>query len=132
MQFELFKNSKRFFVISLFIDDSELKKRMKEVESLGSQKNVKLMVQPCPYEGIEFLYRVSADLRGHFMSLDKDIFWEAIELKPGIDSKIVEEISAYHLNYLTGLLEQNAAKVKKAIVGLRKYDSNFVKPLAGE
>ena len=73
MELSLFKDAKRTFAVCLFIENSDLQKKMKILENLGNQRNVKLIVQPCPFEGIEFLYRISKDLVGHFQSLEKDV-----------------------------------------------------------
>lgn len=132
MELELFKNPKRSFVISLFIDQLSLKANMKTLENLGNQRNVKLVVQPCPYEGIEFLYRVSKDLVGHFVSLEKEVFWEAIEHKPGIDKSTIDAIAQHHINYLTAILEQDTNKVKQEVLELKLFEEYLVKPLSGD
>lgn len=130
MEFNLFKSGKRIFVITLFIEKDELERKIKELESLGSQKNVTLIVQPCPFEGIEFLYRVSKDIAGHFVSLEKDVFWEAIEIIPGTPKGIIDDVAVHHLNYLTAILEQDPKKVKKEALTLKGYEKHFVKPLS--
>jgi len=132
MEFSIFQNSKRYFLVSLFIDQSELEKSLAQLEALGNQKNVKLVVQPCPYEGVEFLYRVSDGLIGHFISMEKDVFWEAIEFKPGSDNSIVDKVAEHHVNYLTAILEQDPTKVKEEAIKLKEYEEYLVKPLSGE
>jgi len=129
MEFGLFKDKDRSFVITLFIDAGELSKKIKELEFLGNQRNVTLTVQPCPFEGVEFLYRVSKDLAGHYVSLEKDIFWEAIEISMDTPVDVKKEIAAHHLNYLTAILEQNPSKVKKEIINLKGFEKHFSKPL---
>ena len=130
-KFGLFKSQSRIFVVALFIEKDELEKSMREIEALGNQKNVTLTVQPCPFEGIEFLYRVSKDLIGHFLSLEKDVFWEALELKQKVSEKVKGEIASSHLDYLVSILEQNPEGVKKGIIRLKGYEEHFARPLGG-
>ncbi len=132
MEFQIFKNPKRLFAISLFIQQNDLQKNIKELETLGNQRNVKLVVQPCPYEGIEFLYRVNDNLIGHFFSLEKEVFWEAIELKEGTSKSVMDSISEAQLEYLTAILEQNTMRVKQAMLKFKSYDEYLIKPLSVE
>lgn len=131
MEASLFNNPKRFFVLTVFIERTDLERRIKEFEALGRNRNLKLVVQPCPYEGIEFLYRVGDGLIGHYVSLEKDLFWEAIEIKKDTPKQVQDEISAHHLNYLVAILEQDPIKVKREVLKLKELEEHFVKPLEG-
>ena len=97
----------------LFIQEIDIEKVKSELESLGKQANVKIIVQPCPYEGIEFLCRVSGQLIGHRISVDKDLFWQAMELMRNTPSDIATKIANHQHAYLCAILEQNAKVVEK-------------------
>ena len=131
MELSLFKNKDRFFTVVLFLEKSDLDKKINLLKNLGDQKNISLIVQPCPFEGIEFLYRVGKDLVGHYASLEKDLFWEAIELKKSTPPEIIKEVAEHHFNYLAAILEQDPLRVQKEIMHLKDHEKHFVKPIAG-
>lgn len=129
MDISLFSDPKRFFCVTLFLDNDTLNTFKKDLESLGTQKNVKLVVQPCPYEAIEFLYQISDELVGHHRSMEKEVFWEAMELKYNTPKKIMEKIAAAHHQYLTSILEQRIHDVKKNAKLLTDYAPYFISPI---
>jgi hypothetical protein len=108
----LFSNPKRAFAIALFIDGVALKEKGAQLERLNNQRNVKLIVQPTPFEGIEFLYRID-EPGGNHRSLEKDLFWEAIELKPDTPQETLELIADSQHQRLCAILEQKPETVKK-------------------
>ena len=111
MNFDAFKDPNQTFSIILFLQPADLDEKRPDLESLGKQRNVRLVIQPCPFEGIEFLYRVSAQLYGHQVSIDKDVFWQAIALKSNVPLDTLATISDHHHRYLCAILEQDTKKV---------------------
>ncbi len=113
MNFSAFQDASKFFSVVLFIQEEDFDSRRTEIEALGKQKNVRLVIQPCPFEGIEFLYRVGHELIGHQVSVDNQVFWQAIELKRDTPPDVFARISEHHHNYLVAILEQDTKKVSK-------------------
>ncbi len=113
MKWEIFKDPDRTFSVVLFIRSEDLERERVDLEELGNLANVRLVVQPCPFEAIEFLYRVAHQLFGHKVSMDKDLFWHALVFKKGTDAKRLQKVSDHHYQYLCGILEQDARKVER-------------------
>src|SRR5262245_49527858 len=55
-----FSNPKHFYVVICFVEADDFAAQRERLEVLGKQNNVRLVVQPCPYEALEFLYRLNA------------------------------------------------------------------------
>ena len=113
MNTSAFKDPKKKFCIALFLQPEIFEKHKKDLEALGAQKNVRLVVQPCPYEGVEFLSRIGHELVGHQTSVEKDLFWQAMVLKTETPEAMWTKISEHQHNYLCAILEQNAKVVEK-------------------
>lgn len=109
----MFKDASKKFVISLFIEEEDWKVFKREFESLGNQKNVKLIVQPCPYEAIEFLYRVDFNLKGATNSFEKNYFWQAVTLKSSLDQNQLDAISQAHHGYLVAIVQNDSTLVEQ-------------------
>lgn len=129
MDFTLFKDPKLNFIVTVFVDKDSFERRKRELENLSNQKNVRLVVQLCPYEGIEFLYRIVDTLNGHYHSIDKELFWEAIEIKSDTTKEIRDNMAEAHHLILCGLLEQDEEKVKLFVKRLNEFSLYFEKPL---
>ncbi len=125
MSWEIFQDPSKCFSVVLFVQESDFSSRQKEIERLGNQRNVRLVVQPCPYEGIEFLSRIGHQLIGHEVSSDKELYWLAIELRADVPDSTFEEISNQHIEYLTAILEQKAEKVEQKGKLLRSYIEQY-------
>ena len=124
MNFDIFQDASHVFSLVLFVQPDDFDGKRGQIEKLGNQKNIQMVVQPCPYEGIEFLYRVSEGLIGHHTSIDKEVFWQAIELRGDVTEQIRKQISKHHHNYLVSILEQDAKKVEaegKVLESLSEY-----------
>ncbi|MFH1018039.1 MAG: hypothetical protein V1798_07645 [Pseudomonadota bacterium] len=113
MRWDVFKDPNRQFSVVLFIRSEDLELERKDLEELGSRPNVRLVVQPSPFEAIEFLYRVAHQIFGHKVSMDKDLFWHALVFKKDADAEKLEQVSAHHYQYLCGILEQDPKKVER-------------------
>ena len=113
MKWDVFRDPERKFSIVFFIRSEDLERERTDLEELGNLSNVRLVVQPCPFEAIEFLYRVAHQIFGHKVSLDKDLFWHALVFKKDTDAAKLEQVSQHHYQYLCGILEQNPKKVEK-------------------
>jgi hypothetical protein len=113
MKWTVFNDSEKKFSIVLFIRNEDLEMQRTDLEELGALANVRLVVQPCPFEAIEFLYRVAHQLYGHKVSMDKDIFWHALVMKKDVDAKTLSKVSDHHYQYLCGILEQDPKKVER-------------------
>ena len=116
--------TKRFSVV-VFLMSEDFDRRKEELEAVGKLNHVKMVIQPCPYEGIEFLCRVAHDLIGHHLSLDKDIFWQAIELKADTSEEDFGRISRHHHQYLCAILKQDPGKVTKERRSLEALSEHF-------
>ncbi|HLG20503.1 MAG TPA: hypothetical protein VI895_11905 [Bdellovibrionota bacterium] len=125
MKLDQFGDPNRLFSVVLFLQPADVEPNREEIENVGKQRNVQLVVQPCAFEGIEFLYRVADDLIGHSVSMDKDIFWQAIELKKGTSPDIFKKISQNHHEYLCAILEQDVSRVRKARKALESLATHF-------
>ena len=114
MNFDLFADESKRFSIVLFISASDLEKRRGEIEALGERSHLRLVVQPCPYEGIEFLYRVDVELPQQKISIDREVYWHSIELRKTTPDDQLNKISDQHYEYLLAILEQDATRVLQA------------------
>ncbi|MFH1729690.1 MAG: hypothetical protein ABIA04_14865 [Pseudomonadota bacterium] len=126
MDISFFGDPLRKFVITLFIDNEALQRKVKTLEKLDNQRNVKLVIQPTPYEGVEFLYRIADSLGGHFKSLEKDLFWEAIEVNNETPKNIMDEIANVQHRRLVGILEQDTKEVELFSKKIREYTTYIV------
>lgn len=109
---EIAQGDKCYSVV-LFLQNEELESKKSELEMLGEKPQIKLVVQPCPYEGIEFLYRVSLELPGQKVSTDQDVFWQAIEVNSDIPSEDFSKLSKHHYEFLLAILEQDTSKMMR-------------------
>ncbi|MCB0273026.1 MAG: hypothetical protein KDD46_08425 [Bdellovibrionales bacterium] len=109
----IFHDPKKKFVITLFIQEEDFAQHKKDIETLGKQKNVKLVVQPCPFEAVEFLYRVDFNLKGQTNSFDKSYFWQSLTLKNDIADQEMQKISDAHYAYLVAIVQNDALGVEK-------------------
>ena len=125
MRFRGFEDKTRVFSIVLFVQPDDVERLRVDLEELGSLLNVQLVVQPCPFEGIEFLYRVAHELVRHRVSMDKELFWQAIELKKDTTEETVKRISDHQHQYLCGILEQDPKKVEREGKVLRSLSAHF-------
>ena len=126
MNLAVFKDPSKLFSLVMFIQPSDVEAKKSEFEPVGKQRNVKLVVQPCPYEGIEFLYQVSGDLIGHHISADKALFWQAIALKGDTPPVAFSKISEHHYGYLCAILEQDTQRVARERGSLESLSEFFL------
>jgi hypothetical protein len=126
VNFDIFLDTSKHFSIVLFIQSDALERKRGEIERLGEAAHVKLVVQPCPFEGIEFLYRVSVELPGQKVSIDREVYWHAIELKGDTPENQFRKISDQHYEYLLAILEQDAPRVLRARKALESLAQNYL------
>ena len=125
MNLKPFSDLSRCFSVVLFVQPGDIEGLKREMERLGGQRNVNLIVQPCPYEGIEFLCQVSGDLVGHQVSMEKELFWHTVELKEDTPRHILSELSGHHHAYLCAILEQKPKLVQREKQALGRYSKYF-------
>jgi hypothetical protein len=125
MKWKEFQDLSKCFSVVLFVQEGDWEHRRSDVEKLGKQRNVILVVQPCPYEGVEFLARVGHDLVGSMVSTEKDLFWHAIVLDARVSKATFTEVSKQHHEYLCAILEQDAHKVGVKAKLLRSYIESY-------
>lgn len=113
MNSKTFQNAAKAFSVILFIQEDTFQSMRREIEELGKQSNVKFVVQPCPYEGIEFLYQVDLDFQNSIISEEKEFYWHAIELKRNTPAETLEKISIHHHQFLVSILQNDSKKVEK-------------------
>jgi hypothetical protein len=110
---KLFQNPAQTFSVIMFLQEDTFRNLQKDIEMFGKQKNIKLIVQPCPYEAIEFLYQVNLEFPKSFESEEKEIFWHAIELKRNLPLETLDKISVHHHQFLVSILQNDSKKVEK-------------------
>ena len=113
MDNKIFQNPARSFSVAMFIQEDTFRNLRKDIEQFGNQKNIKLVVQPCPYEAIEFLYQVNLEFPNSFESEEKELFWHAIEFKKPLPLGILDRISVHHHQFLVSILQNDSKKVEK-------------------
>ncbi len=114
MNLQFLRNSEKIYSVVLFLQDEDLKRYRQELEIVGQLKHVRMVVQPCPYEGIEFLYRAEVNLSGQRISLDKEVFFQAIGFSPEIPTEKLDQLAKDQYDYLRSILEGDSPKVLKA------------------
>lgn len=118
MNIEPFKTDQRKLSVICLIQEVDLAKQQTDLNELGNLKHVKLIVQPCSFEGIEFLYRVPLDIPGQQTSFDREIYWHAVPLDKKTSAEDFSKFSQHHYDFIVAILEQNVKKVaseRKAI-----------------
>jgi hypothetical protein len=128
VNFELLENRAFRFSIVLFVLPEDLASRRGEIEQLGSRPNVKLIVQPSPFEGIEFLHRVGVEFPAQVIGIDPETYWHAIRLKKDLPADRFEEIKERHYEYLLAILEQDAKRALRARKALESLSENHRAP----
>jgi hypothetical protein len=113
MDNKIFQNPLKTFSIVMFIQEDTFQGLRRDIEQLGKQRNVKFVVQPCPYEGIEFLYQVDLDFPSSLASEETELYWHAIELKKNLPADVLNEISNHHHQFLVSILQNDSKKVEK-------------------
>ena len=112
MENKIFSNPSKTFSVVMFIQEDTFRRMRKELEVFANQRNVKFVVQPCPYEGIEFLYQVELDLTHAMVSQEKEFFWHAIELKKNLGADVLDKISTHHHQFLVSILQNDSKSVE--------------------
>lgn len=126
MDKKVFNNPSKTFSVVMFIQEDTLRRIRRDVEAVGNQRNLKFVVQPCPYEGIEFLYQAELHFPHDHVSQEKEFFWHAIELKKGLPVDVLDEISLHHHTFLVSILQNDSKKVeseRKALQSLIQKNS---------
>jgi len=113
MDHKTFQNPGQTFSVIMFIQEDTFKNLRKDIEQFGKQKNVKLVIQPCPYEAIEFLYQMNLEFPSSFESEEKELFWHAIELKRNLPAETLDKVSLHHHQFLVSILQNDAKRVEK-------------------
>jgi hypothetical protein len=126
MNLEPFSDSSKRYSIILFVQSGDLERKRPEIERLGEPANVKLVVQPCPYEGIEFLYRAALELPGQKISADREVYWHALVLRGDTPDATFAKISDQHYEYLLAILEQDAPRVLQARKAVESLAQNYL------
>ncbi|OGQ92929.1 MAG: hypothetical protein A2284_00670 [Deltaproteobacteria bacterium RIFOXYA12_FULL_61_11] len=101
------------FSIVLFCNQDVLSKHYRQLERLGDRHNVKLVVQPGPYEVIEFLYQMGDRLGGDHLSIEEDVYWQAYRLQSPTPQKIIDEFSQLQYERLLAILDQDFERAKR-------------------
>lgn len=131
MNLDYFRDRSAYFVITLFVPEADIEEYRETIEELGRRRNVKLTVQPCPYEGIEFLYRICGDIEGHASSAntrdgDLHAFWVALKVKPGTPAAVIDKLAGHHYRYLLGILHQDSPAVSREAVEVSALNEHFL------
>lgn len=120
-----FSNPQKYYVIVCFIENADLTSMRGQLEQLGNQRNVTMIVQPTVYEAIEFLYRVDADLLSHVSGYDHHVYCKALSLQANTAKSTIDAIAQCYYAYFTAVIEQNEAEVRQQAVALEGYRTYF-------
>ena len=113
MNVEIFKSNPNKVSVVCLLQETDLPKMQQTLSELGSLDHVKLVVQPCAYEGIEFLYRVPLDIPGQWTSFDREIYWHAVPISKKTSTDDFSKFSLHHYQFIVAILEQDPKKVTK-------------------
>lgn len=109
------------FSVCCFFPGDQLGKVEQLFEPFAEQAHVHIMLQPCPFEGVEFLYRAQVDLPGQKLSIDKDIFWHALRLGQAQDAAELKHFADLHHQLFISLLDQNPHQLEQTQAELLMY-----------
>ena len=119
------KDLDKHYVVICFVHENDLATHQKKIEALGNQRNVSMVVQPCPYEGIEFLYRIDQDLLAHISEYDESMLWKVLVLSGQVGADVLKKIvDSYHA-YFCAVLEQDGDKVANEVKKLDGFRGHF-------
>lgn len=113
MKLSFFESTLKKYSLVVFIQENDVEKYKADLEKIGQSSKIKLVVQPCPFEGVEFLYRTPLDMPGQMVSLEKDLFWHALPLNPELSESEFARFSTHHHELLVAILEQDVSLVNK-------------------
>ena len=125
MQWPEFRDIDRIFIVVCFVDEADISSKTKDLEKLGSQRNVRLVVQPCPYEAVAFLFGIDDDLIGHLRSLEKDLYWKSLALRADTPKEVVLDLTEKYHEYFCAILEQDNQRVQERTLQLNQYSEHF-------
>src|SRR5262245_66582419 len=91
-----FSNPKFFYVVICFVETDDFAAQRERLEAIGKQSNVRLVVQPCPFEALEFLYRLDADLLSHQSGYDTQVFCKALTLNETVGKAVIDQIANHY------------------------------------
>ncbi len=136
MNIDVFNKKSIKYVVTMFIPEKDVDMYKSDLQKLGARNNVYLTVQPCPFEGVEFLYRTAHELLGHASSADTrddeiNLFWSCLHLKPSVAEEDVKKIAAIYHDYLVGILAQDVKAVRSKAIELAELSEHFATPIKG-
>ncbi len=99
--------------VIVFLQESDFDKNKSDIEKLSNKPNVHVVLQPCPYEGIEFLYQFEFDIENGKISTQKDMFWHAIAFMRILDENELQQFSNVHHRVLVAILNQDSQAILK-------------------
>lgn len=126
MKWPDFSDPNIFYIVVCFVEAADLEHHRADLERLGSQRNIRLIVQPCPYEGIEFLYRIDGDLVSHRSGFDEQLFCKVLTLKRETPKASIDALSDHYYAYFCAVIDQNEEKVRQEAQALQGFKAHFI------
>lgn len=121
LDLEYFEKSHLRWSLLCFIQDQDVKRFEPDLEKLGRLEHIHLVVQPCPFEGIEFLCRIPLEIPNQLVSMDHDVFCHAVPAYQGLSGSDFEAMSKHHYDLFLAILEQDAKRVNAERKALESF-----------
>ncbi|HMQ10162.1 MAG TPA: hypothetical protein PKC21_06020 [Oligoflexia bacterium] len=106
-----YKSKEQAVSVVVFCQEVNISALTEKLKGLEQSNYIKIIIQPCPYEGIEFLFRTSIDLPQTFLGKETDFFWQGLLIK---DLNLLNTASSAHYSFLVAILQQDIAQLKQA------------------
>lgn len=113
MNLDCLLNTNHRYSVVVFMDEKDVVKHQAQLEKWGALKHVQMVVQPCPFEGIEFLFRFHFDFEAQLLSADQEVFWHALKLSPATEPSKMKNISEQHYQFLLSVLDQKPSIIQQ-------------------
>lgn len=106
-----YKNNDQAVSVVVFCQESNIASCTEKLKDLEQSMYIKIVLQPCPYEGIEFLFRTSMDLPQSILGEETEFFWHGLLVK---NMNILKQASLAHYSFLVAILQQDITQLEQA------------------
>ncbi|MCI5072043.1 hypothetical protein MRY82_03735 [bacterium] len=97
--------------VVVFCQESNIFACTQKLKDLEQSEHIKIVIQPCPYEGIEFLFRTPMNIPQSFLGEETDFFWQGVFIKR-VD--LLKQASLAHYSFWLAILQQEIAQLEQA------------------
>ena len=105
-----YKLGEKALSIVVFCQDKDAKECTHLFNDIESASNINVVVQPCPYEGIEFLFRTPMELPQSFLGEETDFFWHGLWT---LKKDQLNTLSQAHYAFFLAILQQDAPQLSQ-------------------